>query len=137
MKNAIFPGSFDPFHEGHKYLIDKALEKYEIIYIIISWNENKKRKYSYKQSKKMIEKIYKNNDRIKIIINEKGFISDLVNELNCFTIIRGIRNEDDKKYEKELKKQYLRMNNKIKIEYFYSPNNLKNIRSSNLKIRKN
>ena len=36
MKRAIFPGSFDPFHEGHDFVVQKGLEDFDLIYIVIS-----------------------------------------------------------------------------------------------------
>ena len=44
MNKIIFPGSFDPFHEGHKFVVEKILKKFDYVYIVISWNESKQRK---------------------------------------------------------------------------------------------
>ncbi len=133
MNKAIFPGSFDPFHEGHEYIVKVALSDFDLIYIIISWNENKKRKYSFEESFEKINKIYHNNKSIKVLINKNELTTNIAKKLNCFNIIRGIRNNEDLKYEQQLKKIYQLQEKKIKIYYYKANNKVKNISSSNLK----
>lgn len=128
---AIFPGSFDPFHEGHEFIINKALNKFDFIYIVISKNEEKKRYSSFKDSFNQIKKILKNNKKIKILINEEKLTVEIANELNCFNIIRGIRNKQDLIYEKKLRKKYQNQDPRIKIFYFFS-----NITTSSTEINK-
>lgn len=124
MKAAMFPGSFDPMHEGHDFVIQNGLKDFDLIYIVISWNENKKRHFSYFKSKKMIKQKYKNNKRIKILINKNKLTPDISKKLNCFNIIRGYRNDEDLKYEQWLKSQYLLLDPRINFILYKSNINL-------------
>ncbi len=135
-ENAIFPGSFDPFHEGHKFIIDSALDKFEKIYIVISWSENKERNQTFLDSKKQIEKIYKSNPKIEIIINKSEMMTNVAKKLNCFNIVRGIRNNEDEQYEDWLKNQYQQLEPRIKV-FYYSNKKLQNISSTKIKNNKN
>lgn len=119
-KKGIFPGSFDPFHKGHEFIVKQALKDFSMIYIIISWNENKTRKYSFEETYKNINNIYKNNPKIKVLINHNELTVDVSRKLNCFDLIRGYRNNKDKEYEKKLLLEYQKQEPKINIKYYHS-----------------
>lgn len=121
MKEAIFPGSFDPFHRGHEFVVDQALKnKFEKIYIVVSWNEDKIRNLSLEKSKQMIEQIYQSNNKIKVLINKNKLTVDIARELNCFNIIRGYRDEQDLIFENQLKNNYLKEEPRINFILFHS-----------------
>lgn len=120
-KEAIFPGSFDPFHGGHDFVVQEALkEGFERIYIIVSWNEDKKRHKSLVQTKKVIEDFYQKNEKIVVLVNKNWLTAEVVQQLNCFNIIRGYRNEVDLIYENELKKKYLMIEPRINFILYWS-----------------
>ena len=133
MSKAIFPGSFDPFHDGHKFVIEKALEDFDFIYIVISWNENKKRTQSFWKSKLQIKKNFKKNKKIKILFNKNKLTIEIARKLNCFQLIWGIRNENDIKYEDLLRKMYIDAEPRIKIKYYNATQEVKNISSSTIR----
>lgn len=120
-KEAVFPGSFDPFHKGHDFVVQEALkEGFERIYIVVSWNEDKKRNWSLEQAQKVIEDFYQNNEKIVVLVNRNQLTVEVVQQLNCFNIIRGYRNEDDLVYENELKEKYLMMEPRINFILYWS-----------------
>ena len=45
-KTAIYPGSFDPFTNGHLDVVLKASKLFEKVHIVIGLNVNKKRTYN-------------------------------------------------------------------------------------------
>ena len=101
MKNAIFPGSFDPFTLGHLDIVRKSEKIFDKIIIGIGENDSKKPLLSVEKRKKIIKQIFIKNDKI------------VVKDYNCLTvefckinnigfIIRGLRNSTDFQKEKEL-----------------------------------
>jgi len=65
-KYALFVGRWQPFHDGHKYLIDEAIAEGKNICIAIRDTKlSKKNPYTVHQRKEMIRKVY--GDKVKII----------------------------------------------------------------------
>lgn len=120
-QEAIFPGSFDPFHEGHDFVIQEALKNgFKKIYVIVSWNENKNRNLTFEESQKMIQDFYRLNEKIVVLINKNKLTVEISRELNCFNIIRGYRDEKDLIFENELKNNYLNSEPKINFILYRS-----------------
>lgn len=64
---ALFIGRWQPFHNGHKYLIDNALSKGEDVCIAVRNTEiSEENPYTVEQRIEMIQRVY--GDKIKIII---------------------------------------------------------------------
>lgn len=64
---ALFIGRWQPFHNGHKYLIDDALDKGEDVCIAIRNTEiSENNPYTVEQRMEMIKRIYE--DRVEIIV---------------------------------------------------------------------
>ena len=129
MNKIIFPGSFDPFHEGHKFVVETILKKFDYVYIVISWNQSK----TFESSKYKIENIFKDNKNIEILINKNKLTTEIAKEVGCFNIVRGIRNWKDKIYEKKLKKIYLSYEPNLNFYYVKSNKKFKKNSSTSLK----
>jgi len=60
-KYALFIGRWQPFHEGHKYIVDQAIKNGEDVCVAIRDTEiSSNNPYSYEQRKEMIERVYGN-----------------------------------------------------------------------------
>ncbi len=95
-------GTFDPFTEGHAFLVKQALDRFDFVYIGILVNPDKEARYSVETRKKMIRLAcgeYKR--RIKIEYYD-GMTADYCKERGVKTLIRGVRNQNDKKYEEAM-----------------------------------
>ena len=102
---ALYPGSFDPFTNGHLSVLEKAINVFDEIVIVISQNPMKKRRFGPKICKKCIEQAIKNKsykDRVAIIISNDTLPARIAHEQHCSYIIRGIRNNMDYNYEEAL-----------------------------------
>ncbi|MGL5520061.1 MAG: pantetheine-phosphate adenylyltransferase [Metamycoplasmataceae bacterium] len=132
MKKAIYPGSFNPFHEGHRSIIEKALKLFDVIYIIITFNPDKKEINDFDKNKKIIENIYKNNKKIKVLVNENELTSQLAKKLEANFLIRSFRTELDLNYEVDLAFSNNYLNNDLETILFF-PNYKTNKISSTIK----
>lgn len=95
----IYPGSFDPITNGHLDIIKRISSKSEKVYIAILNNSKKKYLFSLEDRLNMIKTSCEEINNIEIIYYN-GLLVNLAKELNCSTIIRGLRAVSD--YEKEM-----------------------------------
>lgn len=103
MKTAFYPGSFDPFTNGHLHVVKTACKLFDKLIIGIGINFQKERRFSNEIMKTAIEKTLKlegiNNAEVIIY---KGLSVDIAKEYNCNYMIRGLRNDMDYQYEENL-----------------------------------
>ena len=59
VKKAIYPGSFDPFTNGHLDMVKKAAALFDEVYVVIGVNSAKKRSFSPEGMQAAIEKTLK------------------------------------------------------------------------------
>lgn len=100
-KTLLFPGSFDPFTIGHKWVVDKALTIADRVVIAIGVNENKKRTFAVEEVEETIKSIYAQNPQVEVV-TYTGLTIDLVKKVDADAIVRGIRSTIDFEYEKNI-----------------------------------
>lgn len=135
LNEIVFPGSFDPIHNGHLFIIKNILNKYNYLIILISNNEKKNNSNIYFRKIKIILFLWRNkvsSKNIKIVIN-KTKTTDKLKLLNINTIVRGYRDDNDLEYEEILFNCYLKELPNLKRELIKSDETNINFRSSNLK----
>lgn len=109
MKTCLLTGSFDPFTIGHYKIVLRACADFDFVYIKIGKNIFKKdRLYDLEKMKDGINYILEKNNITNarcIGTNKLSALSPLwAKKLNCCCIVRGIRNENDLKFEEKLAK---------------------------------
>ena len=50
-KKAVYPGSFDPFTNGHMDIVRKASAIFDRVYIVMAVNSEKRRAFACKQER--------------------------------------------------------------------------------------
>ena len=100
-KTLLFPGSFDPFTIGHKWVVDKALTIADRVVIAIGVNENKKRTFAIDDVAATIKNIYAQNPQVEVV-TYSGLTIDIVKEVGADAIVRGVRSTIDFEYEKNI-----------------------------------
>ena len=84
---SLFPGSFDPFTTGHADIVNRTLKFADRVVIAIGVHPTKKGLYSPDQRKAAIERVYKDNPRVEVIVYE-GLTTDLAHRLAVDNIVR-------------------------------------------------
>ncbi|WP_406613958.1 pantetheine-phosphate adenylyltransferase [Mycoplasma corogypsi] len=117
MKNkkiALFPGSFNPIHDGHLSIIKKAAKLFDFLYVAVTINPDKEKADIAKNTEIAIQEVKKLNlDNILVISNPNKFTADLARELNATYLVRSARNNIDYEYELEMAEANFQLNNQL------------------------
>ncbi len=95
-----FVGSFDPFHEGHKNIVTRALTLFDEVIIGVSNNDQKQYAAPISTRVKAIQALYHGCPRVVVAAND-GLTVDFARRHAARCIIKGIRNVDDYRYERD------------------------------------
>lgn len=98
MKKCVFAGTFDPFTVGHADTVEKCLKLFDEVTIAVAENKNKSCMFSAEERKEMIEGVFFDQPRVKVLVWQDVIVRLLQRENTPF-YIRGIRNETDLAYE--------------------------------------
>lgn len=103
MKIGFYPGSFDPFTNGHLHVVKQALKIFDKVIIGIGINPDKPRRFDREIMKKAIETTLKNNNLKNVeVICYDIYSGEIAIKYNCMFMIRGIRNNTDYNYEEKI-----------------------------------
>ena len=100
-RRGVFAGSFDPFTNGHLYILTKASKLFDEVIVLIMQNPDKKNILSLETRIELIKEI------IKPVLNARvdsanGYTVDYANKVEAQYLIRGIRNIKDMDFELKL-----------------------------------
>ena len=98
MKNIIYPGTFDPIHNGHVDIAKRASAIFDELIFVIAENPRKKPLFSTKERKMLVEKSVNDIPNIKVKSTEK-LIVEFALEESAVAIIRGLRHVSDFEFE--------------------------------------
>ena len=95
---AIFPGSFDPFTEGHLDVVKRAAEIFDCVTVAVMVSETKKATFSFEDRLEFIHAACADIPNVSAVSSE-GYTVDLARKIGACAMIRGVRNESDLGYE--------------------------------------
>ncbi len=96
---AIYPGTFDPFTNGHLDVLERALTIFEQVIIVIADNSRKKTLFSVKERFEMIETITGSLSGIRVEVLHGGLLAEYARSTGAAAIVRGVRQVKDFEYE--------------------------------------
>lgn len=126
---AIFPGSFDPFTNGHYDVVQRGAELFDTIIIAIGNNSSKNRYFSVEDMVGIIEEVFKDNPRIWVQAY-KGLTADFAKEVGAKFLLRGLRNTTDFEYENTIAQANRHVNPELETVFLITSPHLAAINSS-------
>ncbi|MCQ2149901.1 MAG: pantetheine-phosphate adenylyltransferase [Bacteroidales bacterium] len=100
-RKALFPGSFDPFTEGHLNILKRALSMFDEVVIAIGVNQDKNGLFSMDQRIDIARQAVRNLEGVSVIKYD-GLTVDACRELGVVHIVRGVRNMLDFEAERSI-----------------------------------
>lgn len=97
----MYPGTFDPFTNGHKDLVDRAVRLFDRVIVAVAASDSKGPVFSLDERVQLAGEVVGHHPEVEII----GFDTLLVHclkENNAQVIIRGLRAVSDFEYEFQL-----------------------------------
>ncbi|MDE5911227.1 MAG: 16S rRNA (guanine(966)-N(2))-methyltransferase RsmD [Clostridia bacterium] len=101
-KTAI-AGSYDPITNGHLDVLDKALDEYDEIVILVACNPDKQYLFSLEERLKFARLAVKDYLNVTVDVCD-GYVYEYCKERRIEKVYRGYRNQEDLKYEEDMAK---------------------------------
>ena len=122
-KKAIYPGSFDPFTNGHLDIVRKSAAIFDQVYVVIGVNANKKRTFSANRMIPAIEKALADAGITNAVVtSHAGLVAQYAKEQGIGYMIRGLRNNMDYNYEENIAEINKLINPNMEYIYFRAEN---------------
>jgi pantetheine-phosphate adenylyltransferase len=99
MKRAIYPGTFDPFTNGHIDILERANNIFDEIIIAVAVNSQKKPMFTAEERTEMIKDCVSNYPHVIVDTLQTGLLIDYAKAKDAVAIIRGLRQVADFEYE--------------------------------------
>lgn len=113
MNIAVYPGTFDPFTNGHKDLVQRAVSNiFDKVYICVAENSKKNTVFSLEERIELAKKSLVNIDHIEVI-GFSGLLVDFAKKLDAKVILRGLRVVSDFEYEFQMSSMNKKLNQDI------------------------
>jgi pantetheine-phosphate adenylyltransferase len=97
-KRAVYPGMFDPIHNGHVDVIQRSLQIFDELIVAVVANPSKAPLFTVKERLEMIDEATSDLSNFRIVAFD-GLLIDLVARERADCIVRGIRAVSDFEYE--------------------------------------
>lgn len=98
MRSAVYPGSFDPFTNGHLDIVQRSVRIVDSLTIAVLKNTSKKGMFSPEERVDIIREVVRPYPQVKVETFE-GLLVDFCRESNTRIVIRGLRAVSDFDYE--------------------------------------
>ena len=118
MSVALFPGSFDPFHNGHLEVVEAASQLFEQVVVAVLRNPQKTEPlFNFDEREEMLRDSLVHLDNVRITL-ASTLLVDVAREVGANVIVKGLRAVTD--FENEL--QMAQMNRQLGgIETLFVP----------------
>ncbi len=120
----VYPGSFDPPTNGHLDIILRSSKLVDKLVVAVLKNPSKKSMFSVDERVDMLKELTKDIHNVSVT-SFSGLLVDFCREIECKTVIRGLRAVTDFEYEFQIALTNKTMDEEI--ETLFMPTNTQNL----------
>jgi pantetheine-phosphate adenylyltransferase len=113
---AVYPGSFDPIHNGHLDIIDRCLPIFDEVVVAVLFNEAKKPLFSTEERVDTIRELLSDRPSCRVE-SFSGLLVDFMDQIGGRTVIRGLRAVSDFEYEFQMALMNRRLNPRVETVF--------------------
>lgn len=133
MKKIAYAGSFDPWTNGHQWMVDQASNLFDEVVVLLASNVSKKTYFSEEERRNQITQANLHNPKIKVHTLPQSFVVDYCKMNSIEFVLRGIRNNTDFEYENQILQINEKINPKVQTWFLVPPSSQQIISSSMVK----
>lgn len=129
-RRALYPGSFDPPTNGHKWVIEKVADQFDKGFVAIGINPEKAGRFPIQQRTEMLQEIASEFPNM-VVTSFLGLLqADFAEIVGARYIIRGTRNSTDFSYESDSRHVNTTINPNLETVIYIPPKELLQVSSS-------
>ena len=112
MRKIIYPGTFDPIHNGHIDIATRAAKLFDVLEFVVAINVEKNPLFTVEERLALITDSTKHINNIKV--NQfTGLVVDYAKGSDSIAIIRGLRHVSDFEFEFQMAMMNFHLNSDI------------------------
>ncbi len=113
MKRIVYPGTFDPIHNGHLDIARKAAELFDELILVVAVNQEKSPLFNDKERVDLIKESLSDVKNVRVD-TFNGLVVDFVRSTESVAIIRGLRHVSDFEFEFQMAMMNFNLNPNVK-----------------------
>ena len=128
-KIALFPGSFDPFTNGHLDVVRRGVGLFDEVIIAIGTNSSKQRYLPIDWIIAQLEALFADEPRVSVR-SYRGLTTDFARETGARYLLRGLRNTLDFEYENAIAQANRHLNPDLETVFLLTSPTLASVSST-------